>query len=77
MTQRVSKADVINIMQLAYPLGYGPRAVGQLVGRSYKTIQHYATELGLAVGRGRRAKPQEPTQDLLHALALARKRAGL
>ncbi len=66
------KSLLLSVIEAAYKHGYGPRAIGQMTDYSYKTIQGYATDLGLSIGTTIPKPPPEPPAELLHALFLYR-----
>lgn len=49
----MTKADLLGVISAGYKAGYGPRDIARMTGKSYQTIQGYATALGLRVGSTR------------------------
>ena len=62
---------LIDIIQAAYPAGYGPRDVARMTGYSYQTVQSYATQIGAKCGTTRPKRPDKPPTELLIVLMKA------
>jgi hypothetical protein len=67
--QRLPKADLLRVIELAYGVGLGPKQVGAMTGYTRQYVTSFAASFGVRRGGNGKRKPREIPPELFVLLA--------